>query len=316
MKKAICVLTAMMAAVSLYGASNLSTSELKADKATQEEKLLLELRNKDNLNLIFKEKDRARIGELSREGKNDEARAIRDKIKKRDMDLIKEYLKFLEQYPDSYVGHNDLGNLFYDIGYPDSAYKHWLMAASINPGYAPAHNNIGVWHSHYGKEKMVAIREVKRAIELGPQQAAYHFNLATFYYTYRPEALKYLEVDLPKLFEIILREHRYSTQLAPLDYDYAYQYAYTFFGHKLFKARLNWKEAEEAWLNVMKIRPAEKRTAYYFLTMLAINSDNRREAEKYMKLLKQVDPGDSPDVKRLEERLKEMQEKTPSARLL
>ena len=311
MKKAICVLAAMMVVVSLYGSSVLSTSELEASKATQEEKLLLELRKKDNLNLILKEKDRAGIGAVSRQRRNDEARAISDRIKKRDLELIDEYLEFLEQYPDSYVGHNDLGNLYYDIGYSESAYEHWLKSASINPGYAPAHNNIGVWHSHYGTEKMVAIREVKRAIELGPQQASYHFNLATFYYTYRPDALKHLEVDLPKLFEVILREHKYSVQLAPLDYDYAYQYAYTFFGYKLFKTRLNWKDAEEAWLNVMKIRPTEKRTVYYFLTMLAINSGNRQEAEKYMKLLKQVDPGDSPDIKRLEERLKEMQGKGP-----
>lgn len=311
MKRIVATLVLIVFAISCYAAAGLSRSEIKSGesgKLTDEEAQLFALRAKDNQNLNLKEKDLLTVSNLNQSGKYEEAEALSQKISKRDMELIQEYQEFLKKYPKNFVAHNDLGNLFYDIAYLDSAYEEWLQSASINPNYAPAFNNIGVWHSHDGSPE-VAIRSVQKAIELGPQQASFHFNLATFYYTFRPNALEILECDLPKLFEIILREHKYAVQLAPNDYDYAYNYAYTFFGYGLFKAALNWKEAEDAWLYLLKIRPSDRQTPYHFLTMLALNAGLKEEAGKYLKLLKEVDTSGSAIIKRFEERLKEMDKK-------
>jgi len=313
MKNFFLILIILFFGASAWASSQLSTSEIGKKPGgvlTEEEKLLIELRAKDNRNLALKDKESEEAGYLSRAGKNAEARELSRKIFQRDIQLIEEYEKFLKKYPESYAGHNDLGNLFYDLGRPYSskAYEHWLKAASINPDFAPAHSNIGVWHSHYGSPE-VAIRETVRAIELGPQQASFHFNLATYCYTFRPHALKYFKCELPALYEMILKEHKYSVQLAPRDYDYAYQYAYTFFGYDLFKTRLNWKEAEDAWLYLLKLRPLKAREFYYFLTMLAINAGYREQAEKYMKLLKTVDPSEAPEILNLEKRLEKMRKK-------
>jgi hypothetical protein len=311
MKTMFALAIALMMASSLCASAELSTSDITAKDGvplSEEEVLLLALRAKDNRNLALKERDERRASDLGEAGKIEEAREVQQAVHQRDLELIEEYLAFLKKYPRSYAGHNDLGNLYYDLGrgYADQAYAHWLTSASINPDYAPAHNNIGVWHSHFGTSMELPIRETLIAIELGPQQASFHFNLATYCYLYRKQALKEFQCDLPALFEIILKEHKYAAELSPQDYDYAFQYAYTFFGYKLFKAELDWGEAESAWLAILKIRPLEKRMVYRFLTMLAVNSGHREEAEKYIKLLKTVDPSDAADITILEERLEKM----------
>jgi tetratricopeptide (TPR) repeat protein len=316
MKKIIATCAVVMVACSLHAARQLSSSDIEARspfEITQEEALLLSLRERDSRNLALKEQDLSTATTLEKQGKTAEAGALLAEIRGRDMQLINDYKEFLEKYPRSYAAHNDLGNLYYDLGYVNEPYVHWLKAASINPDYAPAHNNIGVWHSHFGSSPRLAIQEAQRAIELGPQQASFHFNLATYCYTFRYVALEHFGCELPELFDIIIKAHKYSVELAPEDYDYAYNYAFTFFGHKLFKAALDWKEAEAAWLHLLKLRPLETRKVYRFLTMLAINAGYRPQAEQYMKLLKEVDPSDARDIQHLEERLRKLQDEQKKA---
>jgi protein O-mannosyl-transferase len=59
------------------------------------------------------------------------------------IDAINHYQKALELYPNDAKAHNNLGVAFLQKGLSDEAAAQFEKAAGINPGYPEAHNNLG-----------------------------------------------------------------------------------------------------------------------------------------------------------------------------
>jgi tetratricopeptide (TPR) repeat protein len=67
--------------------------------------------------------------------------------------------------PHSYLGHNNLGTAFLELGDLPGALEHYTKATSLRPGFADPYNNIGLTLARLGRDAE-AVRAYERAIAL------------------------------------------------------------------------------------------------------------------------------------------------------
>jgi len=96
--------------------------------------------------------------------------------------MYKESMKF---NPHDENGHNNLGNVYRNIGLYREAKKEYETALKINPYLVEAHNNLGILYVNRGLYDE-AIREYEVALEINPNLAGVHNNLGN---TYRKKGL-------------------------------------------------------------------------------------------------------------------------------
>jgi protein O-mannosyl-transferase len=82
----------------------------------------------------------------------------------------------LERNPDSFLAHNNLGNIFFQNGQTDDALAQYRMALEIQPRYALAHNNLGSALSQKGRLDE-AVEHYNQALTIEPRYAQAHNNL-------------------------------------------------------------------------------------------------------------------------------------------
>jgi Tfp pilus assembly protein PilF len=93
----------------------------------------------------------------------------------------------LSKNPDSFLAHNNLGNLLRESGRPDEAAHHYGEALRIRPDCAEAWNNLGVVMSRPGSLDK-AVEYYTRAIALNADYVDAVFNMGTVLLTLgRPE---------------------------------------------------------------------------------------------------------------------------------
>ena len=83
----------------------------------------------------------------------------------------------LAKNPNCWVGHNNLGLVFFHKGQVDKAIEQYQKALQIYPNYDLAHNNFGAALFHKG-EVDGAIEQYQKALELNPNYVAARANLA------------------------------------------------------------------------------------------------------------------------------------------
>lgn len=88
------------------------------------------------------------------------------------------YQATLEQNPNSWVIHNDVGVALRKIGNVQEAVAHYQQALRLRPDYADAHYNFGNVLYHLGQTES-AIAEYEEALRLKPNDASAHDNLGS-----------------------------------------------------------------------------------------------------------------------------------------
>jgi tetratricopeptide (TPR) repeat protein len=78
----------------------------------------------------------------------------------------------------NFLAHNNLGEALVAAGRADEAAAHYVEAARIHPGYAPARNNVGLVLARQGRY-VEAEREFRDALARSPRSALIESNLAT-----------------------------------------------------------------------------------------------------------------------------------------
>jgi len=90
------------------------------------------------------------------------------------------YRRTLRYSPNSAIVHNNLGNVYLDMGNKLQAIEEYLQAVNSNPKFALAYYNLGNAYYDLG-EKSKSIEMTKKAIELDPVYAQAYNNLASGY---------------------------------------------------------------------------------------------------------------------------------------
>jgi Flp pilus assembly protein TadD len=88
------------------------------------------------------------------------------------------YERVLESEPDSVALHDDVAQLYLELGRPDEASAHFARSARLNPGSATAHFNLGTALTVSGRLDD-AMAQFRLSLALRPDYARAHNNLAS-----------------------------------------------------------------------------------------------------------------------------------------
>jgi len=203
-------------------------------------------------------------------------------------EISAKYLLYIAEHPQSAEAYNLLGLLSFDVGRSLDARAYWQKAIELKPDFAEAHNNLATFYGHFGQPKE-SLKELRKAIEIDPKQAVFHINLATEYYTSRQHTMELYGWDLPKVFQEVLNEHRIARELEPHNYDYAKQYAETFYGAKYFETKPDWEESIRGWYRCLETDlTKENRVHVYY--QIARAHLQMHDQEKARKILEGLEP--------------------------
>ncbi len=145
------------------------------------------------------------------------------------------YKKSIKLNPVDEKAHNNLGNVYRDIGLHREALKEYERALKINPYSAEARNNLGILYVNRGLYDE-AIKEYMLAIEINPNLAVVHNNLGN---TYRKK----------RLYDKALKEYKEAISI-----DRRFAKAYNNLGVSLAEmGRL--REAAQKFRRALRINP-------------------------------------------------------------
>jgi tetratricopeptide (TPR) repeat protein len=91
---------------------------------------------------------------------------------------IEAYKKSVELRCDYVEAQHNLGLLLFDIGQPEEAVKHYLIALKSDPNNAGIHDDLGMVYVAAGRPRE-AIEEYKKAIALDPENSRPYDNMGT-----------------------------------------------------------------------------------------------------------------------------------------
>ncbi|MFT5451728.1 MAG: putative TPR repeat methyltransferase [Enterobacterales bacterium] len=178
----------------------------------------------------MKQEPIARALQLHQAGKSNKARAIYQKILKKNpndvdvlhfygilnfqqgntvraIELIKRSLTIKPDYPDA---HNNLGNIYLKLDRLDEAQQCYQETLRLAPNRIETNNNLGILLRHM-KDYPDSIKHLEKAIDLKPDWADAHYNLANTF------AASGLEADAMRHYRAAIKlEPRYSLALKNL----------------------------------------------------------------------------------------------------
>lgn len=145
-----------------------------------------------------------------------------------------------------------VANVFIALGPASSQ-----LLASRDAESAATMNKLGLRYRTEGKLEE-AIASLRAAVELDPQAATYHFDLAVLYGE-RPEAsARATGMSRQDVFAEMLDEFREAKALNPDALDKAMTYAFAFYRAGEFGATVNWDDAIDAWKDCLRIRTMQE----------------------------------------------------------
>ncbi len=175
-------------------------------------------------------------------------------------ELIRAYEEYIEGHPDDPRAPNALGLAHMDLtGDMRRAVELWQRTLKLDPDFADAHCNLGNHWTHVGRI-LEGIKHQERAVELAPEVALYHFHLGQSYFSFRPQLEADRKWDRQTLWEKMLKESKTARDLAPDDFQFAYDYASTFLVSSSFPAAVRPKEALNAWEHLRERFPEQSAT--------------------------------------------------------
>jgi tetratricopeptide (TPR) repeat protein len=156
------------------------------------------------------------------------------------------YEKFFKSYPDDWFQRHRYAWFLADNHLEGEAAEQWRRVIAQAPTFPYACNNLGTLYNHMGSD-LEAILLYRKAIELYPDDADFHVNLAVSYSTHRAEASKEFGWDLPRVFRECILSYQRARALKPKDTEIAYDLATQYVLAKFFGVQDAADEAIEAW---------------------------------------------------------------------
>ncbi len=211
-------------------------------------------------------------------------------------DVVALYDRYLKQNPRDARAHYDLGELFYS-GVQDEkqARKLWLRAIELDPGFHQAYNSVAVHFADSGQHDK-ALRYVRKALELAPEEAVYHFNAATFYFNFRLTARQLFRWDLPRVWQEAMAEYRRAIELDPTNYEMARDYALSFYSASFFGVEPRYDLARSVWEQALSLAPdrGQRVMVLTHLARVSLLAGDREQARDYVEQALAMKPNDAP----------------------
>ncbi len=157
-----------------------------------------------------------------------------------------EYEAFLQKYPDNWFQRHRYATFLADFHLADEAAAEWRRVIEQAPTFPYAYNDLGTLYNHMGRD-LEAILLYRKAIELYPDDADFHVNLAVNYSTHRAEASREFGWTLPVVFHECILSYQRARALRPKDPEIAYDLASQYVLAKFFGVKDSADEAIEAW---------------------------------------------------------------------
>ncbi len=142
------------------------------------------------------------------------------------------YDAYLTRYPDYAPARNAYATFLEEIEDEDAAVVQLEKARDVDPKDAAVWNNLGNHYGHAGEIEK-AFPAYEKAIALIPFEPVYRYNLATVTFLYRKDAREYYHCDEQAVFARALDGYREARRLRPHNFQYAFDFAQTFYGVNL-----------------------------------------------------------------------------------
>ncbi len=156
------------------------------------------------------------------------------------------YEAFLQKYPDNWFERHRYATFLADFQLNDEAAAEWRRVIEQAPTFPYAYNDLGTLYNHMGRD-LEAILLYRKAIELYPDDADFHLNLAVNYSTQRAAASREFGWSLPVVFHECILSYQRARALRPKDPEIAYDLASQYVLAKFFGVKDAADEAIEAW---------------------------------------------------------------------
>lgn len=190
------------------------------------------------------------------------AGARRDEAQQAVEALRRAYEFALRRYGGNARLHTYYGELLYDqFGDIAGAQAEWNKAISLDRRFAPAYNDFGMHLCQSGQVKL-GLSYMDKALELDPDDAGFHYNLAQIYLNAADAVATTREWNRERVYKEAMKLSERAAHLAPSDFELLQDYAVNFFAAEQFGVPPDWKRAAEAW---RRARPyARDRNAVFF----------------------------------------------------
>ncbi|HVM60504.1 MAG TPA: tetratricopeptide repeat protein [Verrucomicrobiae bacterium] len=156
--------------------------------------------------------------------------------------LERDYQHFLHDHPTHARAMVAYGGLLYDEVDEQQGERWWEKAIAVDPREPYAYNDIANIYGHEGQAAK-ALRYYQTAIDLEPHEPVFRFNWATTCQLFRNESKAVYGWSVDEIFQHCLEQFRAARDLDPTNYDYASNYAETFYQ----MPKPDWAAAYEAW---------------------------------------------------------------------
>jgi tetratricopeptide (TPR) repeat protein len=185
------------------------------------------------------------------------------------------YEAFLEKYPDDWYQRHRYASFLADNYLPDDAAAEWRRVIEQAPAFPYAYNDLGTLYNHMGRD-LEAILLYRKAIELYPDDADFHLNLAVNYSTHRAETSREFAWDLPRVFRECILSYQRARALRPADPQIASDLANQYVLAKFFGVQDAADEAIEAWKYdlALQLAPTQRGVADRNLAVIYLKQKN------------------------------------------
>lgn len=202
------------------------------------------------------------------------------------------YQRYLKEHPRDARAYYELGTLYYWEGQDeDRAASLWLRTIELDPRFDLAYNALAVHYADAAAPDK-ALRFITEALRLEPDQPVYHFNAATFLFSFRQQAMKMFGWDLRRTWREILGHYREALRLDPDNYVFARDYAQTFNFAHYFGVEADYRRARAVWEQALPLAPSRSERVMVLtnLARVSLYLGERAAAERYLREALRLNP--------------------------
>ena len=194
-------------------------------------------------------------------------RPLREQLRARRSQLTGAYERAIRQHPGSWRLRDAFASCLYEQHADETrALALWLEASELSPDSADIHCNIGVIQGQCGKP-VEALARFRRAVELDPGGAVYHFNLATTYFVSRYDIIKAEGGTLPEIYWKSQAAYEKARELDPENYQYAISCAQNYFWAHFFGVENVHAKAVMSWERCIETAQTAQQKAFVYTNL-------------------------------------------------